>query len=64
MTENKVPTMLTIAEVAKLTGLPEHFIRTAVNDGRIVSVRAGRKILINYEKFIEYLNTGDEHYKR
>lgn len=59
MTDTKLPTMLLIKETAKRSGLPEHFIRAAVNDGRIVHVRAGRKILINYDKFIEFLNTGD-----
>ena len=59
MNETKIPTMLLIKETAKRSGLPEHFIRSAVNDGRIVHIRAGRKILINYDKFIEYLNSGD-----
>lgn len=59
MNENNLPTMLVIKETARRSGMPEHFIRAAVNDGRIVHIKAGRKILINYEKFIEYLNTGD-----
>lgn len=51
------PQMETIANTAKILGLPEYFVRTKVKSGEIVAIRAGRKVLINVPKFIEYLNT-------
>lgn len=56
ITMNK-PQMETIAKTAKILGLPEYFVRTKVKSGEIVAIHAGRKILINIPKFIEYLNT-------
>ncbi len=52
-----IPTMLTIKETAKLFKLSEHFLRKGVNDGKIVAIRSGRKVLINAEKLTEYLNS-------
>lgn len=50
------PTMLTIKETAKRAGLAEHYIRQLCVQNKIVYRKAGAKYLINYEKFIEYLN--------
>ncbi len=52
----KIPTMLTIKETAKTTGIAEHFIRSLAIENKIIHVRCGKKYLINLEKFIEYLN--------
>ena len=61
MIENaKIPHMETIKATAELTGLPEHFIRQKVISGEIVSVKAGRKYLVNVDKLVEYLNTHTE----
>ena len=61
MIENtKIPNMETIKATAKLLGLPEHFIRQKVISGEIVSVKAGRKYLVNVDKLVEYLNTHTE----
>lgn len=62
MIENtlKIPTMLTINEVAQRTGLAKFHIRTLALQGKIKSIRAGKKILINFEKFIEYLNADEK----
>ena len=57
--EPKIPTMLTIDKLAKKTGFSTFSIRKMVRENRIVYVKAGRKVLINYEKFLEYLNIGD-----
>ncbi len=54
----KIPTMLTIKETAEMFKLPIHFVRQKVNSGEVVAVRAGRKILVNAEKFADYLNIG------
>jgi len=48
--------MRTIAETAKVTGLAENFVRRLCLSGQIVSVKAGKKYLINLDRFIEFLN--------
>ena len=58
--ERKIPTMLTIRELAKESkayGVTEFHIRHAVNTGLIPHINAGRKILINRDKFIDYLES-------
>ena len=57
--ETLFPTMKTINEVAKITGLAKHYIRQLVLQNKIVHVKAGKKFLINLEKFIEFLNNGE-----
>ena len=58
-----VPTMLTIKEAAQKTGLAQHYLRGLCIEKRIVNVRCGKKYLINFEKLIEFLNTGDREEK-
>lgn len=58
-TAKNIPVMLTIKELAaecKGFGISEFYIRHAVNEGKIAHIKAGRKILINREKFIDHLN--------
>lgn len=58
MTENlKIPKMETIKRTAEIFGLPVHFVRQKVSSGEVVAVKAGRKFLVNIEKFAEYLNS-------
>lgn len=59
----KIPRMETIKNTAKLTGLPEHFIRQKAISGEIVAVKAGNKYLINVDKLIDYLNAPTEQAK-
>ena len=54
----KIPTMMTIKELAKESkqhGVTEFHIRHAVNKGLIPHINAGRKILVNRDRFIDYL---------
>lgn len=53
----EIPKMLKISEIAELYGLPVHFVRALVNNGEVVATRVGNKILVNYNKFGEYLNS-------
>ena len=54
---NKViPEMLTIREVSNRTGLAYGYIRQLCLNDEIVCRRAGKKWLVNYGKFIDYLN--------
>lgn len=51
------PRMETIKKTAELFNLPVHFVRTKVTSGEVVAVRAGRRFLVNVDKFAEYLNS-------
>ena len=51
-----MPRMRTIKQTAAELGLPEYFIRSLVKTGQITYVKAGRKVPINLDRFIEYLN--------
>ena len=55
------PRMRTIRQAAHEAGVPEHWLRQAVKDGKVVHVMAGRKALVNYDKLLEYLNRGERH---
>ena len=55
----EVPVMGTVKEVASWSGLSEYYIRKLCWEKKIVFVRAGTKYLINYTKFIDFLNKGD-----
>lgn len=46
-----------IRKTAEIFGLPVHFVRAKVASGEVVAVRAGRKFLVNIDRFAEYLNT-------
>ncbi|MGN0680140.1 MAG: hypothetical protein ACI4JS_10795 [Oscillospiraceae bacterium] len=52
-----IPRMESIRETAELFGLPVHFVRCKVASGEVVAVRAGKRFLVNVDKFAEYLNT-------
>ena len=56
MNDIHIPIMRTIAETAEIFHLPVHFVRQKVNAGEVVVVRAGKKFLVNIEKFAEFLN--------
>ena len=56
------PRMRTIKEVVEelkqideKTAIREHYVRELVYTHKIPYVRAGRKILVNFDAFIEYL---------
>lgn len=49
----------TIAELKEIdpgTAITEYRIRDLVNSGQIVYVKAGNKILINFDRFLEFLS--------
>lgn len=55
-TSTDIPQMLTIKELSECTGLSESHIRTLCKTNKIKYIRAGVKYLINYDRFIDYLN--------
>lgn len=56
--ELKIPTMVTLAEASKQTGLSYDYLRKLCLTGQITHIRAGKKYLINLEKLVDYLNRG------
>lgn len=57
--EYMIPEMLTIKEASSRTGLSYDFIRKLCLSKKIVFIRSGAKYLINFDRFIEYLNQGE-----
>lgn len=55
--EIKIPRMESIKATAQLFNLPVHFVRAKVSSGEVVAVKAGRRFLVNVDKFAEYLNS-------
>ncbi|MST82497.1 helix-turn-helix domain-containing protein [Lachnospiraceae bacterium Oil+RF-744-WCA-WT-13] len=51
--------MKTLREMASLTGLSYDYIRKLCLEGRIVHIKTGKKYLVNYDRFIDFLNTGE-----
>lgn len=52
--------MLTLRQAAEQTGLAYEHLRRLCLQRKIVFVKAGCKYLVNLEKLIEYLNTGEQ----
>lgn len=58
-TPRVIPRMLSIQEVMELTGFSYRHLWTLCKLNKIIHIRTGSKYLINFDKFIDYLNTGD-----
>lgn len=54
----KIPTMVTIREASRRTGVSYDFIWKLCRSNQIVFVKAGTKYLVNLEKLVEFLNGG------
>lgn len=58
-----LPRMLTIQQLVREcrgTGITESAIRTLIWENRIAHVKIGKKYLINYDRFIEFLNAAPQ----
>ena len=55
---NDIPVMLTISETAKRANIAEYCVRRLVKCGKIPHIKTGVKVLINWEKFVRFLNEG------
>lgn len=51
-----VPKMVTVREAAAITGLAVNHIRNLCNAGEITAVRTGRKVIVNLNRLVDYLN--------
>lgn len=56
-TDNVIPEMIPIKEAAKRTGLSYYYLRNACLRGEIVHIRAGAKILINFNRLCDFLDS-------
>lgn len=55
-TDQNAPHMVTIKELAEKTAISESHIRKLCKTDKIPYIRTGVKYLINYNRFIDYLN--------
>lgn len=52
--------MVTLKEASGRTGISYDRLRKMCINGQIVHIKAGCKFLLNWEKLVEYLNTGEQ----
>ena len=58
MNTNEIPVMQGINELQReFPFMSRYHLRTLVNTGKVKAVRIGRKILINRQSLIDYLNS-------
>jgi excisionase family DNA binding protein len=53
--DTNVPQMVTIKKLSELTGLSQYCIRGLCKRNEIKYIKAGTKILINYQRFLDYM---------
>ena len=51
-----LPKMKSIKEMMVLTGLSYSYLRQLCLEGKIIHIRAGKKYLIHYDRFVDFLN--------
>lgn len=54
------PRMCGIDPTSKMTGIPAFTLRKWYAEGKIVGVKSGRRILLNVDRLIDFLNTHTE----
>lgn len=54
-----MPIMKSLNEVEELSGIPYTTLRKLCMDNKIVHIRFGSKYMVNWNKFVDYLNIGD-----
>lgn len=57
--KQKLPVMKPIKEMSELTGLSYTLLRSLCIQNKIIFIKTGKKYLINYDKFIDFLNSGE-----
>lgn len=56
MNEKPIPRMRTVRQAALETGVSEYFVRQLVKNKEIYYVRSGKRVLINLDLFISFLD--------
>ncbi len=64
MSVQEIPTMLSIAEAADRTGLPRHYVRQLVLQGKIVYISSGKKYFVNLNSLVAFLYEGERNENR
>lgn len=52
--------MVTLKEASSRTGISYDCLRKMCINKQIVHIKAGSKFLLNWEKLVDYLNTGEQ----
>ncbi len=52
--------MVTLKEASSRTGISYDRLRKMCINRQIVHIRAGSKFLLNWERLVDYLNTGEQ----
>ena len=52
--------MRTVRQLGAETGYPVYFIRQLVKQNKINYVMAGKKVLVNLDSFLDYLERGEQ----
>ncbi len=55
----RFPQMVTLQALSDLSGISYKALWLMCKQNKIVYIKSGNKYLVNVEKFIEYLNTGE-----
>ena len=58
--EIKFPRMVPLQTLADESGISYKALWQMCKQNKIVYIKSGNKYLVNVDKFIEYLNTGDQ----
>ena len=53
---------MTIRQTAATGILPENALRVMAKQGKLPSINAGRKVLINYDRLVEMLENPQENF--
>lgn len=48
----------TVKQADENTAITRYFVRQLCKENKIVHIKAGQKYLINYDKFVDFLNNG------
>lgn len=51
--------MVTLKDASSRTGVSYDWLRKMCINGKIVHIRAGNKYLLNWDRLVDYLNTGE-----
>lgn len=63
MSLERIPALKTINEASQLVGLARYHLRQLVKQNKIKFILAGKKVLINMDSLVEYLNNGETQTK-
>lgn len=56
MEETRTPILRTIRQEAATTGVPEHFLRQLVKQGKVHAVFSGNRAYVIHDSLVAYLN--------